>query len=89
MARNEEGGVKKTASRDSVSRLKMKPGRNHGCVGCLYKGPFFFTWLVISMSGQPLSRRIMASCCLGSFQCVPLLLPESARAVFNQNWGRV
>lgn len=68
MARNEEEGVKKTAFRENVSRLKMKPGRNQGCVVCVYKGPFFFfTWLIISMSGQPLSRRIMASCCLGSF----------------------
>lgn len=47
----------------NVSRLKMKPSGNQGCVGWLYKGPFLFFFspgLIISMPGQPLSKRIMA-----------------------------
>ena len=40
--------------------LKLKPGGNYDCVGWLYKGPFFSPGLIISMLGQPLSKRIMA-----------------------------
>lgn len=68
---NQEGGLVESAFGKCVSRLKMRPGRNQGRVGWLITGHFFFSLpgLMINMSGQPLSKRIMT-------ELLPRLIPS-------------
>lgn len=49
---------------------------------------FFSSGLIISMSGQPWSKRIMAELFVASAHSkdVPSLLAESAWVVISQNW---
>lgn len=90
MASKWRAGMERSAFRECVSRLKMKPGENQGCGGWLHKGPFFSTWADNQHVGSAFVKKNYGRAVAWAHsKCVPLLLTESAWAVFTQNWDRV